>query len=182
MMSTESPFSDALIYAAQLPLSWSRRRESESMDLAERNLGLLRCIYLMDEQPASRSDEELELESAIMRVEAKLDIVLELLSIALKKELHTPAEHAIRLTYKGIEWSCIQNPPELDESIWISLHLDPRIPMALQLAARVVSIGSGSGGGQVVVCRFEEMEERVGQLLEKIIFRHHRRQVAMSRS
>jgi hypothetical protein len=180
-MSENSPLSDTLIYAAQVPVSWSRRQEGELSPPADNNAELLHCINLLGEQPHTKQDEESELDSAILRVEAKLDMVLGLLSTMLKKELDIPAACGTRLTAMGVEWLCREVPPELDDPVWISLYLDPRLPTALQLPARVVSVDT-SGGDCVVLCRFAQVEEGVQQLLEKMIFRHHRRQVALSRA
>ncbi len=181
-MSEESPLSNTLIYASQLPVSWSRRQQGELLATADNNIKLLHCVNLLGEQSHTMQDDEMELDSALMRVEAKLDMVLGLLSTMLQKELNTPAASGIRLTAEGLEWVCMEVPPALDDNILISLYLDPRLPVALQLAARVVSVDGGTGNDCVVVCRFTEMEEGVQHLLEKMIFRHHRRQVAMSRS
>jgi hypothetical protein len=180
-MSENSPLSDTLIYTAQLPVSWSSRQEGDLLPPADNNAELLHCINLLGEQLHTKKDDELELDSVILRVEAKLDMLLGLLSTMLKKELDIPVASDTRLTAMGVEWVCSETPPGLNDSIWISLYLDPRLPAALQLPARVVSVDS-SGSGSIVVCRVSQVEEGVQQLLEKMIFRHHRRQVAMSRS
>jgi hypothetical protein len=181
-MSENSPLSDTLIYAAQLPVSWSGRQEGDLLPPADNNLELLHCINLLGEQLHTKLDDESELDSALMRVEAKLDMVLGLLSTMIKRELDIPAASNVRLTAKGVEWTCNDRAPEIDESIWISLYMDPRLPAALLLPAKVVSVDKSTDGDCVVVCRFTQVEEGVQQLLEKMIFRHHRRQVAMSRS
>ncbi len=181
-MSENSPLNGTLIYEAQLPVSWSRRQEGELLYQADSNIELLRCINILGEQPHIRLDDEIEHDSGLMRVEAKLDMVLDLLSMLLQKESNRPAASGIRLTAKGLEWVCSDVPPELDAAIWISLYLDPRLPLALQLASKVVSVERDGESRHIVLCQFVELDEGVQQLLEKMIFRYHRRQVAMSKA
>ncbi len=180
-----NPLADSLVYEDMLPLFWETREDgSQSLNLArvsEHNEHVMRCVNLLGEQIKEKIDEESESESALMRLDAKVNLLLEMVSNLGRNRIELPSDTLVRLASGGIEWLCKESAPALGGNIWITLHIDSRIPEALKLAASVISV-SADQSGTMVVARFTEMGEAVQDQLEKMIFRNHRRMVAQSRS
>ena len=183
--SEANPLADSLVYTATLPLSWTPRdhdcSDSEYVRVAEHNEHVLRCANLLGEQIRERVDEESETDSALMRLEAKVNLLLELVSKLDQRINQIPEAIQVRLASNGIEWICGGTPPALDSSIWINLHIDNRIPEAMKIPARVLTLCEEPNGTSVGA-KFESLGEIAQELMEKIIFRHHRRMVAQSRA
>jgi hypothetical protein len=178
------PLQDTLIYEDELPLRWqvrSDQRHSESMTrIAEKNERLLRSINLLAEQGHERSEEEGEHEAALVRLETKVDLLLDLFSrIGLEADGQPPTA-TLRLSAQGLEWLSAGEAPDEGQVIWVWLYLEPRLPEAVQLPARVLKVAP-EGAQQRSLVRFESLGESAQNLLEKLIFRHHRRQVAQQR-
>ena len=185
MNSETDHLSNSLVYEDALPLSWEKMvGESQTINLsrvAEHNEHVLRCVNLLSDQFKDRVDEESETESTLVRLEAKVNLVMEILSKLAAERSDTPKSVRVRVAATGIEWVCTEQPPLKGDMIWVQLHIDNRVPEAVQLAAQVVSV-TDVASGVAVFARFEDMGEGVQDQLEKLIFRHHRRMVAQSKS
>ncbi len=177
-----NPLADTLVYEDMLPLSWgSRECGVNYMRVAEHNEHVVRCVNLLGEQIKEKMDDEYEAESVLARVEAKLNLLLDMVSRLDRQGSDIPEAVQVRLASAGIEWKGKGQAPAVGDNIWVNLYIDSRIPEAMELAARVVSV-SMDGETLTVCARFEEMGEVVQDQLEKMIFRYHRRMVAQSRS
>jgi len=182
--SDTNPLADSLVYTAAMPLSWSDRGEEAAHDnyirIAEHNAHILRCVNLLEEQHRERGEEEAESDSALMRLEAKVDMLLEMVAKLDQRLSQIPASGVVSISSQGIEWSCSDSPPTVGGNIWINLYVDNRIPEAMQIPATVLTVDEGAGG-YTVAARFVALGEQVQEQLEKLIFRHHRRMIAQSR-
>lgn len=183
--SNTSKLSDSLVYEDMLPLSWAAMDEESSAvncsRVAEHNEHILRCVNLLSDQIKEKVDDESETESALVRMEAKINLILEMLSKLTIEREGTPQPVQIRVAATGIEWLCMESPPSVGDKIQIKLYIDSRVPGALQMLGEVISL-SDTPSGAVVHARFEDVGEAVQDQLEKLIFRHHRRMVAQSKA
>lgn len=182
--SDTNPLVDSLVYAASLPLSWSAREDGypdvNYISIAEHNEHVLRCANLLSEHLRDKMEEETEMDSALMRLEAKVNLLLELVSKLDQRVDQIPDASEIRLASDGIEWICNDSPPTEGHSIWVNLYIDSRIPEAMTIPARVLTVCEGLRGF-TVVARYELLGEVVQEQMDKMIFRHHRRMIAQSR-
>jgi hypothetical protein len=180
-----NPFSNSLVYEDMLPLSWCVRGQGEQFlnhaRVAEHNEHVMRCVNLLGEQIYDKLDEESETDSALIRLEAKINLILEMVSNLDRDSIDLPDATQVKLAAGGIEWRCQGTPPGEGDDILVSLYVDNRIPEAMKLAAKVLTVDD-DGSGTVVCARFEEMGEAVTDQMEKMIFRNHRRLVAQSKS
>jgi hypothetical protein len=178
------PLEDTLIYEDELPLQWQGRddqRHGESMTrIAEKNERLLRSINLLAEQGHEKPEEEGEHEAALIRLETKVDLLLDLFSRIGTDAAGLPPSAPVRLSAKGMQWLSEGEAPVAGQSVWIRLYLEPRLPEAVQFPAQILGVET-EGPQHKVLARFESLGEGAQNLLEKMIFRHHRRQVAQQR-
>lgn len=168
-----------------LPLSWAAiEEESPAVNyhrVAEHNEHVLRCVNLLSDQIKEKVDDESEAESALVRLEAKVNLILEMLSKLVIERDDTPQPVQVKVAATGIEWFCMEQQPSVGDKIWLKLYVDNRVPEALQLAGQVETVSDRSSGA-VVYAHFEAMGEGVQDQLEKLIFRNHRRMVAQSKA
>jgi hypothetical protein len=148
--------------------------------IAERNERLLRNINLLAEQGPERPEEEGEYEAALIRLETKVDLLLDLFSRFGSEAEGMPAAAGVRLSAEGMEWCAEGVAPAVGQQGWIRLYLEPRLPQAVQFPVRILAVETEAAQYKAVA-RFETLGEGVQNLLEKLIFRHHRRQIAQRR-
>ena len=191
------PLAASLVMEAVLPLAWEEAGAASGVpttaggpdergvampplptrvSLAAANERLLRVALLSDEHPLERSDEEGGHPGELLRIESKLDLVLELLSELLATATEPLPLHPVRLGAAGLEWRQAGTLPAAGDRVMIRLLPDPLLPRPLSLPGRVLKVDDGR-----VLVRFEAIGETVADLLQRLVFRHHRRQVAQMR-
>ena len=180
-----NPLQEGLVFEGEFPLRWEIRLPAEGQEslrhVEERNERLLRCEHLLAEQGSDRTEDERDLDAGLLRVEVKLDLLLDLFAVLVGKESNRPDPCRVRLASGGLEWSESGEPPQKGSAVWVHLSLDSRLPTALQLPVTILEVVSGTDRTARVLGRFEPLGETVQDRIEKLIFRHHRRQVAQSR-
>jgi len=107
-------------------------------------------------------------------------VIMQLLSRLLARENILPGDRKFRLAADGIEWDH-DSMLKVDSAGIVTLHINRSLPYPLELAGHVVGCHQSSAGYRVAFA-FEGVAANVLELLEKMIFRHHRRAVADARS
>ena len=185
-----------LVYEDVLPLRWRVREfdapgNSGAPDDANREF--LRFVSIIEEQVVqSLGDEPEEVAREILRIETKLNLLLDMVAKLLTRQVDLPRALPVRLSARGIEWfcddaalaqpSCHGGPEALrpGAGIDVEIFLRPDYPRPLALPARIERL-SGEAGGMRVAAAFEEFGAPVRDLLEGMIFRRHRQSVAGKR-
>jgi len=144
----------------------------------KRNEKILRAVALLEEHDQTSSDNAERAE--MHRLEGKLDLVLELVT-ALVRERQGGAELCnARFNARGLCWD---SPVELKTGLLIDVDLFvlPQWPLPLRFSARVVD-GARSGDGWRICTRLEGLSHTSREWLGKLVFRRHRRTVALQRA
>jgi hypothetical protein len=79
-----------------------------------------------------------------------------------------------------MEWFGASAPP-MGEAGLVHIYINPALPQPLKIPSSVANEREESGE-RVAQLEFRDMSEGVVDLLEKLIFRHHRRLVAGARA
>ncbi len=181
-----SPLGEGLVYEDILPL---RVCEVEAeipaprlLSIQESNEEILRIIAALDEHHhAEGTDEDAAHHSQdLVRIESKLDLLLDMVANMLSHQLAIPPELPVRLNAHAIQWRQAGPPPAEGRRVLLDLYLHRKYPRPLVLPGRVASVEQDQDDYLAVV-RFEGMSEAVQNWLEKLIFRQHRRSVAHAR-
>jgi hypothetical protein len=173
--STES-FGSGLALEESLPLRWRVAETPVAAPAASlANEETLRVILSFDEHHVEASDENPEFVQDLQRLESKINLILELVSQVLARQLQLPEALPVRLSAHEIEWQTV-SAPATGSSVLVEIYVCPRYPRPLFLPATV----QGFAGGRVRAV-FDDLGESVQDLVEKLIFRHHRRQIAATR-
>ncbi|APZ42999.1 PilZ domain-containing protein [Acidihalobacter ferrooxydans] len=184
MDKTDKTLGDRIVYRGRLPLMWtSAQAEPTQADLAtmnETNATLLKVFLALDEMPTESADGNSELQQAYFRLDAKLNLLLDLIGEMLTRQKALPAVHDFALSELGLVWfekNAQTRPAEGGENAYVELYLKPDFPRPVRFFTRL-GIKAASDQGVQLAGRFSGMSEEVRDALAKLIFRQHRRMVA----
>ena len=165
-----------------LPVRWQPLSAPPDRDAAlaftERNVRLLQSWEALDQLgPAEKPDDKAVNAAELMRLELKLNLVLELVGQILHANRPRPTAVPVRFNALGAVWRGAGALPEAGTQGILEIYLHDCIAEPLRVPAR---IGSVTPDGHIKA-RFAPVGETVADLIEKLAFRRHRRQVAGSR-
>jgi len=142
---------------------------------ADRNLRVLQAVAVLDEHgQLEKADETSPHAADILRLDMKLNLLLDMVGRLLASSQPRPKPTAVRFNALGGVFQASPPFPDLGSQGVLEIYLRDCIADPLRLVGRIASIGPD---GRVKV-RFIPPGEHVADLLEKLAFRKHRRQVA----
>ena len=192
MNFSPDPFSEGLSFEDHLPCEIESRVEppslAERVRLNDRNFSLLKTHALEDYQ---RRDIDYELEgiaSEIERIDQKMNLMTELLCDLLSAEARIPAPRALAISMAGLQLRPAAGEV-YHEGDWVilNLFLIQGVPRPLKLLARVVpmqgnALAAPESATSPLTFSFVDLSDGVSSLLGRLVFRHHRREVALKRA
>ena len=173
---------DELAFQDVLPVQWRPLADPADKDMAasfaEHNLRSLQAWDAMDEHgPFEKPDENAPHAADLMRLDLKLNLLLDLVGQILAANRPRPAAVPVRFNALGAVWRNSGTLPEAGAQGVAEIYLHDCLAQPLRLPGRVTNV---TPDGQIGV-RFAPVGEAVADLIEKLAFRRHRRQVAGSR-
>jgi hypothetical protein len=174
---------EELAFQDVLPISWRPMTSPVERELAasfdERNLRLLQAWDAMEEHtPVERQKaEEAPYAAEIMRLDLKVNLLLDLVGQLLAANRSRPPSSPVRFNALGAMWQGSGTLPEAGEQGLVEIYLRDCMAEPLRLAGRVTKV---TPDGNIKV-KFLPMGEAVSDLIEKLAFRRHRRQIAGAR-
>jgi hypothetical protein len=180
----ESFLGEGLVYEELLPVAWTPGALIEGSSLARLNADnqqLLAAEASLDDVRVNDAlkDESPALLHELQRLEYKVNILLRLTAqIAVRGNGMPPAER-VKLTSHGLEWYG-ERAPQADTSGLLVLYVNPALPQGVKIPC-LAEHEILADGGRAIQLRFMGLSEAVVQLLDKLIFRHHRRLIAGAR-
>ena len=165
-----------LAYEDVRPVNWAPLAGSVDAALAasftERNVRLLQALAAIEDHGAS--DKPDEATPDLTRLDFKINLLLDLVGQLLVANRPQPAPVAIRFNAHGAVWQASAPLPQVGAHGIVEIHLRDFLAEPLRL---VGSLAKVSAAGEATV-RFAPVGEAVADLIERLIFRHHRRHVA----
>jgi hypothetical protein len=161
--------------AATGPISENFRRSS-----AESNLKILQAATALEEhsQPEkNKQDEHSQFHADIIRLDTKVNMLIEMVGQLLAAQQPRPESMSIRFNKLGAVWTQKSAPPAVNSNGLLEVFLKEFVAEPLRLVGRIASVGQD---GRVKM-QFEPMNPTVADMMEKLAFRRHRRQVAGAR-
>lgn len=143
---------------------------------ADRNLRVLQSLAALEEHgPIEKIDEKDGLAMAhIARLDLKLNLLLDMVGQLLLASHPRPKAASVRFNALGAVWQGAPPYPELGNQGVLEIYLRDSIAEPLRLVGRIATI---SLDGRIKA-RFIPPGEHISDLMEKLAFRKHRRQVA----
>ncbi|MBI3771275.1 MAG: PilZ domain-containing protein [Gammaproteobacteria bacterium] len=161
-----------------MALRWERAEgegDAAFASMAALNEDRLRIINGIDEYQAESEEDMLEIAVQLQRLEFKVNLALDMLSELLLGRANVPQPMPVSLSLSRLSWQ--GNPlPGVGELLRVEVYLHRRYPFPIVLTGRVEKLI-----GDQVELLLDPQPESVRILLEKFIFRCHRRQIARLR-
>jgi hypothetical protein len=174
----------SLTFEDLLPVSWSPGPLPHGVILGRINADnqqLLGAEASLDEVRVNEAlkDESPALVHELQRLEFKLNVLLRLTAEAAKRNSDYPAAQHVKLGATGLEWIG-DAAPALGSTGILDLYINRTLPEALRLPATVIGRQTHAGKAASQI-QFSGLSDPVIDLIEKLIFRHHRRLIAGAR-
>jgi hypothetical protein len=161
-----------ILLERNLPLSWTLIDPATPRN-AEPNHLIFTLLDNLDEPTHHKAD--MENVGEFMRIEAKLNVIMQLLGQLLQSRQAPPPVFAIRFTSDTLAWQ-VEQPLPVGSLLRVALYPEDRIPLALTFEAKV--LGHDDHWLEVDMHGLNE-EERA--MWSRWVFRQHRRHVAHAR-
>lgn len=143
------------------------------------NMALLKALLVMDDHMVSE-DENRE---AISGLETKIDLLLLLVGKGIQGLDPLPTSYPCVLGAEDLFWESVgpDHFPLVDGPVCVSLFLRPRIAMPLILPGVLRETMPRHEAGSSPAFHYNlhfQLDHRVQESLDRLIFRHHRRAIA----
>ncbi len=175
---------EELAYEDILPVRWRAATgpisEVFRRSCADGNLKILQAAAALEDhgQPEkSKPDDHSQYHADILRLDMKINLLLEMMGQLLAAQQPRPEAMSIRFNKLGAVWQNKGTTPTIKTAGLLEIYLRECVAEPLRLIGQVVSVGQD---GRVKV-QFDPMGQTVSDLVEKLAFRHHRRQIAGAR-
>jgi atypical PilZ domain-containing cyclic di-GMP receptor len=166
-----------LAYHDVLPVQWQPRDHSltrfELGSLEEANLLLLQAQVALEDH--SQGEDGGALSGEIARLDLKLNLVLQLLAKLVLKD-RMPPPTTIQFNAVGASWTAVGSTPTVGSQGLLRIYLRGSLPQPLELPAEVTAVE-----GSTVKFEFAQLPESVAELIQRLAFLRHRRDVAGAR-
>jgi Atypical PilZ domain, cyclic di-GMP receptor len=165
-----------LAYEEVLPVNWAPLigavDAAVAASVGERNVRLLQALAAIEDHGVS--DKPDESTPDLTRLDFKINLLLDLVGQLLVANRPRPAAVAIRFNAQGAVWRAGAPAPVAGQQGMVEIHLRDFLAEPLRLLGTLTKV---SAENEVAV-RFAPVGEALADLLERLIFRQHRRQVA----
>jgi hypothetical protein len=177
----ESFLGDGLIFEESLPVVFTPGTLADGVQLARLNADnhqLLGAESSLDEVRVHEAlkDESPALLHELQRLEYKVNILLRLTAELALRSSGLPAAERVRMSPRALEWFG-EHAAKPETTGLLSIYINPALPQPLKIPS-VVADSVNIDGARATQFRFVGLSDSVVDMLEKLIFRHHRRLVA----
>jgi hypothetical protein len=174
---------DKIAYEDLLPVRW-RAEPAAPTDVqaahhAERNLRVLQACDALEEHgqlDKKKADDDSPHSADLMRLDFKLNVLLDLVGQLLAQTQPRPEPTQIRFNAMGATWKTRENLSTGSHGV-LEITLRDILVQPLDLPAEIVA-GADAGFARA---RFLALGETVADHIEKLVFRRHRRKIAGAR-
>jgi hypothetical protein len=170
---------EELAYEDVLPVVWRRLPEPFDAGIlasfADRNLRVLQSLGALDEQAqVEKPDDNSPHAADIARLDLKVNLLLDMVGQLLAANRPRPKAVSIRFNALGAVWHALAPHPEMGSHGVLEIFLRDCIAEPLRLVGRIATVGPDGR----VKARIVPPGENIADLMEKLAFRKHRRQIA----
>jgi len=179
-----SRHSGGLVYEDSVPLGWREAGKGVStaqiLRTHQSNERVLRCLAALEEYHAESAEEQHgHVAHDLSRFESKLNLLLDMVARLLIEHVTMPVPVPVKMSGTGLCWHSTSAPAD-GSLLCIDIYLNQAYPSPVTLYGEVSHVLQIEGGFQVDV-HYRDMSDSMRDWIEKMIFRHHRRQIAHSR-
>lgn len=181
--STESPPA-GLDFTDNISITWKnidyQPDEAHLVLVNESNESFLRAVSAMGEVAADYADDDVGISQEVLRLDLKVNLLLDLVSQLIYKQLEIPAVSTVTISSRDIEWRS-ESVPLPGQRVFVEAYIQHGTPKPLCFYGEVISSQLEYDSNTAKV-RYMGLAGTVQSWLDKLIFRHHRRAVAYEKS
>jgi hypothetical protein len=172
-----------LAYEDILPLRWraatGQISDAFRRSCAESNLKVLQaCTALEEHGQPEKADEHSQYHADIVRLDMKINLLLDMVGQILIANRPRPDPMSIRFNTLGAVWQHKGTLPAANALGVLEVYLRECVIDPLRLIGTVISVTDETR----VKVKFEPPGQQIADLIEKLAFRRHRRQIAGTRN
>jgi hypothetical protein len=146
----------------------------------ESNESFLRAVSALGTFSSEGAEDDVSLSAEIARLDLKVNLLLDLVSQLIYKQLDIPARTQVAISSNDIEWSAPRVPAP-EATVFVQVYIQHGTPKPLCFYGKVVSGASQYAEDRAVV-EYLGLSGSAQSWLDKLIFRHHRRAIAFNKS
>jgi hypothetical protein len=143
----------------------------------DRNASVLVAVSALMDRRSDTSEDDSPLTQEVARLDAKLNVLMEIVNRLLLPQSGLPPRIALRFNASGavLPWDGL---PAVGQTALLKIHFDACRALPLELpGVRLAGPTDGKG-----FLGFEGLTEPVRDGIERLVFRQHRRQIAEARA
>ncbi|MCG8377439.1 MAG: PilZ domain-containing protein [Chlorobiales bacterium] len=183
-MAKETDQFEGLALHDQLPLAWEPSELINAVELDHANqetARALQALAVFEEAPREPPSDTHQQTQELHHLEAKVDVLLSLVIRMAADQKGAFSQHSTVLRATSLEWTGPDAAAlKSGDTGYAVIYPNPLLPLTFRLPSRVVGIAERSGT-RWLLTRFENIAPTVSDGLEKLIFRRHRRQIAIAK-
>lgn len=186
MTETQKKTEGGLAYSDNVSIAWRKvEHELDQKHLAMVNASneeFLRAVSVIGDAGGQKEQQESSsgvVAQEVARLDLKVNLLLDLVGTLIYHQLDIPDTSPVRVSAAGVAWK--GDVPEPGVTVYLELYIQRGLPKPLCCYGEVVSSTEEYAAGTAKV-RFTGLTGAAKSWLEKLIFRHHRREVAYKRS
>ena len=171
-------------YEDSLPIAWvsGPTSEHDSLALDTTNEYVLEAVAAVEEHAQDHLSEDYpELHQELKRLDAKVHLVMDMLSRLLQASAAAPRARRVRIGADRVEFRTADEGTELKGEGTLELYLHASIPEPLRLPGTIERSFRDEDDRLWYVVAVAPLERGLRDLLSRHVFRHHRRSVAAAR-
>ena len=168
------PMSGTILLERRLPLRWSLSDTAVGHIPTQQNQLIFTLLDHLDEPLLHKSDAGQTDE--LVRIETKLNIIMQLLGQFLQTQESPQTLHAIRFTSDTLAWKVEQALP-VGSLLQVTVYPDQNIPLPVTFLASVIAVSDFW-----LEVDMHGLSEEELAIWSRWVFRQHRRQVAQTRT
>ena len=172
---TQSPMHGHVLLERALPLSWCvlpADTPTQASGPAHNHI-LFNLLDKLEEPVSHKPDADNA--SELLRIEAKLNVIMQLLGLVLQNKEPLPPAVTLRFTNETLAWQ-VEQPLPVGSRLQLTLYPDPTIPLGMTFAAQVCGVME-----RWLEVDMHGLSEDEQAIWSRWVFRQHRRQVAQAR-
>lgn len=184
MSNSPSSGSDGLAFTDNISIDWlpveQTPDEARLAMVNESNETFLRAVSVVGAFAGELSEEEVGISQEIARLDLKMNLLLDLVSQLIYQQADIPPKTEVTVSSEAIEWRG-DNIPGPGATVFVKAYIQHGTPKPLCFYGEVISDGEAFAAG-IARVRYLGLSDSAQSWLDKLIFRHHRREVAFKRS
>lgn len=176
-------FGDALASAEARPVAVlaAVADEGHRHAVVLRAEALMRALAVLEDSRADEPDERNPVDQSVRRLEAKVDLLVSLVGSLLQRDRAADPLRTLQWSARGAAVDLpVESSPAIGASVVLRVQPSDALPEAIQLPARVLAIEPAPAGCRAWLA-FDPLPAALADLLERHLFRVHRRAVAEAR-